>query len=228
MSGDKAEGIKMSKGQQTLHFNKMVRTQNGILYVLILKRQMVKQNAVDVESKTMEQDLMCKEEVAAAVGGNASTINKVHAMCGHMRQVETKEICDYYGQSITKQGFQQCVSCGRAKAKQLAVAQVNDKHIVAGPDGHRVFVVISSVKHRKEKKNLVLKPHWLLFVVKSTNFKISEFLKTKSEMPEVACKAIWKLKQKGVAIKYVRLDNAGKITRLLSWPTAVSGTYNCA
>jgi hypothetical protein len=51
------------------------------------------------------------EEVAAAVGGKAITINKAHAMCKHVNQVETREICDYYGQSITKQGFQQCVSC---------------------------------------------------------------------------------------------------------------------
>jgi hypothetical protein len=69
---------------------------------------------------------------------------------------------------------------------------VNDEHIVAGPDGHRVFIDISSVKHGKDKKKIVSKPYWLMFVIKITNFKISEFLKTKSKMPEVACKAIWK------------------------------------
>jgi hypothetical protein len=60
MSGDKSEGIKMSKGQQTLHFNKTVQTPKVILYVLILKRQMVEQIAVNVESKSMEQELLCK------------------------------------------------------------------------------------------------------------------------------------------------------------------------
>jgi hypothetical protein len=71
MSGDKSEGIKMSKGQQTLHFNKTVQTPKGILYVYILKRRTIKQITVDDGSKAMEQDLLCNEEVAAAVGGKA-------------------------------------------------------------------------------------------------------------------------------------------------------------
>jgi hypothetical protein len=136
MSGDKLAGIKMNKGQQTLHFNKMVQTSKGILYVLILKRRTIEQSTVDVGSKAMEQELLCKVYVPEAVGGNAVTIKKVHAMCRHMNQVETREICDYNGQSITKGRFQQCMSCSRAKAKQLTVVQVNNEHIVAGPDGY--------------------------------------------------------------------------------------------
>jgi hypothetical protein len=50
----------------------------------------------------------------------------------------------------------------------------------------------------------------VLLDVCCSNFKISEFFKAKSDMPVVACKTIWKLKQEGVAVKYVRWDNAGE------------------
>jgi hypothetical protein len=131
-------------------------------------------------------------------------------MCGHMGQAEAREICDYYGQAISKSGFQQCVNCGRAKAKQLLVTQDNKEHVVAGPEEHRIFIDISSVKHGKEKKKLVSKPYWMVMVVEMLNFKISEFLHQKKELPEKACQAIRDLKQKGINVKYVRLDNAGE------------------
>jgi hypothetical protein len=123
---------------------------------LILKRQLVELQAGganDHEVSLMEQELT-QNEVAAATSGKAITINKAHAMCRHMNQVETREICDYYDQDITKRGFQQCASCGRAKAKQLAVVQVNETHVIAGAEGHRIFMDISSVKNGKEKKKL--------------------------------------------------------------------------
>jgi hypothetical protein len=228
MSGDKAKGIKMCKNGQKLHFNKTVRTPKGILYVLILKRRSVEpqpSKADDHEVSLIEQELMQKEEiVAAAAGGVAITINKAHTMCRHVNQAKARAICNYYGQYITKQGLQQCASCG--KAKQLAVVQVNETHVIAGAEGHRLFMDISSVKNGKEKKKAVSKPYWLFFVVGQTNFKISEFLKTKGEMPVVACKTIWKIKQKGVNVKHIRLDNTGKINHLQNWQTAVSGTYS--
>jgi hypothetical protein len=52
------------------------------------------------------------------------------------------------GQEITKSGFKQCQHCRKAKAKQLAVVADNQEHIVAGAEGHQVFVDTSSVKHR--------------------------------------------------------------------------------
>jgi hypothetical protein len=46
------------------------------------------------------------------------------------------------------------------------------------------FIDISSVKHGKEKKKLLSKPYWLLMVVEMVNFKVSEFLNQKNELPE--------------------------------------------
>jgi hypothetical protein len=47
-------------------------------------------------------------------------------------------------------------------------------------------------------------------VVEQLNFKVSEFLSHKSDVPEKACEMIRRLKEEGVKIKFVRLDNAGK------------------
>jgi ABC-type uncharacterized transport system ATPase component len=74
----------------------------------------------DSESKMMECMMVAKP----------ITINKVHCMCRHMRQVEMHEICEQYSQEITKWGFKQCQHCGKAKVKQLAVAINNQEHIV--------------------------------------------------------------------------------------------------
>jgi hypothetical protein len=67
-------------------------------------------------------------------------INKEHCTCRHMGQVEAHDICDQYGQEITKQGFKQCKHCGKAKPEQLTVEKDNQEHIVAGAEGHRIFI----------------------------------------------------------------------------------------
>jgi hypothetical protein len=131
-------------------------------------------------------------------------------MCGHMGQEEARAICNLYGQELTKRGFQQCSHCGKAKAKQLAVAQNNEDHVVAGPEEHRIFIDLSSVKHGPEKKKKISRPYWMLIVVELMNFKVSEFINRKIELPEKACKTVRKLKQAGLNIKFVRLYNAGE------------------
>jgi hypothetical protein len=92
----------------------------------------------------------CSMPVGDEVNAVAVTINKAHAMCGHMGHVEARAVCKYYGQELTKKGFQQCVHCGKAKARQLAVTQDNEEHVKAGAEGHRIFLDISSVKNVDE------------------------------------------------------------------------------
>jgi hypothetical protein len=72
-----------------------------------------------------------------------------------------------------------------------------------------MFINTSSVKHGSGKKKLLSKPYWMMIVVELANFKISEFLVKKSDLPEKACKAVCKLKFEGVNVKYVWPDNAG-------------------
>jgi hypothetical protein len=99
-----------------------------------------------------------------------------------------------FGQGITKRGYQQCMSCGKAKAKQLPITQSNKAHEVAGQEGHRIFLDTSSVKHGSETKKLLSKPYWLLAVVEQSNFKVLEFLYREKDLPKATCK----LQQDGV------------------------------
>jgi hypothetical protein len=177
----------------------------------VLNRQLV--DAQNQEAKKMLPDKVindseCKMECIMAA--KPITINKAHCMCGHIGQVEAREICKQYGQEITKWGFKQCQYCGKAKVEQLTVVANNQDHIVAGAEGHQVFINTSSVKHGSEKKKLLSKPYWMMIVVELTNFKISEFLVKKSELPEKGCKVVRKLKLEGVKVKNVQLDNAGE------------------
>jgi hypothetical protein len=63
------------------------------------------------------------------------------------------------------------------------------------------------LKHGSGKKILM---YWMLIVVEFVNFKVSNFLKRKSDLPEAACEVVHQMQTVGVSIKYVRLDNAGE------------------
>jgi hypothetical protein len=45
----------------------------------------------------------------------AITINKAHDMCRHMGQVEAWEICEHFGEKISKRGYKQCMDCSKPK-----------------------------------------------------------------------------------------------------------------
>jgi hypothetical protein len=116
-----------------------VHMPKGVLYVAVLKQRQVddqKQETKimmpaklisDSEGKMME----CK------MAAKPIMINKAHCVCGHMGQVEACEICQQFGQEITKRGFKQCQHCSKAKAKQLTVVANNQNHIVAGASVHQ-------------------------------------------------------------------------------------------
>jgi hypothetical protein len=210
--GDMDVGIIMSKGGVKIHFDKIAHTPKGVLYVAVLQRRNTQDEARKKVNmvQSIEDELCVDKNVTASqsveYGGAAVmvtsiTINMAHAMCGHMGHVETKEICDLYRQPITKRGFRQCVHCGKAKAKQLAVEQNNKEHVVAGPDVHCIFIDTSSVKHGSDKKVVMSKPYWLLIVVEFVNFKVSTFLKRKSDLPETACDLVHQMQTANV--KYV-------------------------
>jgi hypothetical protein len=87
---------------------------------------------------------------------------------------------------------------------------LNEEHEVAGQEGHCIFLDTSSVKHRSETKKLLSKLYWLLAVIEQSNFKVSEFLYQKKDLPEVVCNIVRTLQQAGVKVKFIRLDNAGE------------------
>jgi hypothetical protein len=211
MSGNKKDGIKMMKGEHGISFDKTVHTPKGVLFVAVLKQHEIDKSAMVGNGYMKESGKVVAGKTAMVQNlGRAITINKAHDMCGHMGHVEAEEICDHFGQKISKQGNKQCMDCGKAKAKQLAMTQDNQEHVVAGPEAHRVFMDVSSVKHGSDKTMLSSKPYWLLMVVEQVNFKVSEFLSQKKDLPNKVCEMVCNLKQKGVKIKYMWLENAGE------------------
>lgn len=185
----------------------------------MLKRRVDEAGKGEVKQveETVVNDAECGWFEHSAVAGKTPlsiTISRAHAMCGHMGQVEARGVCEYFGQVISKQGFQKCVSCGKAKMKQKPLTQdntqANSGHVVAGPEGHSVFVDVSSVKHGSDKKLFLSKPYWMLIVVEYSGFKISSFLSRKKDLPKQACETIRQVQKEGVEIKHVRMDNAGE------------------
>jgi hypothetical protein len=69
ISGDAAIGIKMSKGDVELKFNKTVHTPKGVLYVIVLHRHRRKGNTGEVKQlKTIfENDLASGQSVECGV-----------------------------------------------------------------------------------------------------------------------------------------------------------------
>ena len=116
LDADKEVGIKLSKNNREVHFNKTFRTPKGVLYVAIFNRvdDGEEHGTTSELSNPNEGGDRCSMPVGDEVNAVAVTINKAHAMCGHMGHVEARAVCKYYGQELTKKGFQQCVHCGKA------------------------------------------------------------------------------------------------------------------
>jgi hypothetical protein len=176
MSGNINSGIRICKGKHEIKFATTVHTPKGVLYVAVLKQRQMDDQRLEAKKKMAAKLLNDSEGkmIECAMAAKPITINKAHCMCRHMGQ--------QYSQEITKRGFHQCQHCGKAKAKQLPVAVDNQNHIVAGAEGHRVFIDMSSVKHGSEKKKLLSKPYWMMIVVELTNYKISKFLAKKRKV----------------------------------------------
>ena len=69
---------------------------------------------------------------------------------------------------------------------------------------------IATVKKLVNLDVSVTKPNWCIIVDECTQLKFSNFFDRKNGMVEPTCEKINKWKQKGIVVKYVRLDNAGE------------------
>jgi hypothetical protein len=124
MSWSKSTRIRMTRGNNVLSFDETIYTPKGVLYVIVMKRreQCQTRHCVGKESMGKESGEVMGGQLLIEAGAAITveekikkiTINKAHAICGHMGQAEVQELCEYVGQGITKQGFQQ----GESKNKE--------------------------------------------------------------------------------------------------------------
>jgi len=83
-------------------------------------------------------------------------------------------------------------------------------HEMSTVPGERVLVDISTIKPLKRIQGIP-RDHWRIVVDECTNFKVSHFLQKKDQMAEAPCELLRKWKDLGIIIKYIRMDNTGKM-----------------
>jgi hypothetical protein len=141
--------------------------------------------------------------------GTKMNITKAHELLGHCNEGMTQEATKNMGWILTGP-WKECASCAVGKAKQKNVPKESE-HAPATKEEeeNRVFLDIATVKKPKDGLK-VNKPNWRIMVDERTGMKFSDFFETKSGMIEPTCAPWNRWKDAGLAVKYVRLDNAGE------------------
>jgi hypothetical protein len=105
LQGSKNIGLKLSKDGQELIFDIPIRTTEGVLWCVNMKR-------LDPIS-----------ELEAEVNLTSISIKKAHSLLGHMNEVYTKKSADYLGWTITRGSLGKCESCAIGKARQKDIGK---------------------------------------------------------------------------------------------------------
>ena len=71
-----------------------------------------------------------------------------------------------------------------------------------------------TVKSGTSENVTINRDNWKVLVCEATGKKWSDFTVTKSDMVERTCEHLHKLKTRGIPVRYVRLDPAGKNQKL--------------
>ena len=193
LKGDK-EALVLEKGEQQIVFDICIPTPKGMLFAMYVKR-------VQTEAEIGN----------AGSDGSAGvklSYTQAHERLGHMSSAHTKATAKQLGWTITGV-VKPCEPCAIAKAKQKNVPK-SSEHKVATVNGHRVFLDISSIKIQENTDKKVTQPYWRIMVDERTQLKFSDFYTTKSGMVEPTCEKLHRWKEAGMAVKYIRLDDAGE------------------
>ena len=117
------------------------------------------------------------------------------------------QVAKALGWSIKPGVFQVCQACAEAKSKQKNIP-ANTEHIKASKTEPRVHLDISTIKDPEGVE--LTKSNWRIMVDERTGMKFSDFFARKSDMIEPTCQKLFKWKQAGLGVKFIRLDNAGE------------------
>tara|TARA_B100000780_G_scaffold239015_1_gene180618 strand:- start:385 stop:4227 length:3843 start_codon:yes stop_codon:yes gene_type:complete len=113
LSGDKTNGIILTKGKNTIHFDIPIHTKEGTLWCVNMKR--LDGNEIMRESSFLNTPFH-----------TPLSHEKAHAMFGHMGMRAAKKICDYLGYKLKDKKMQYpCESCAIGKIRQKNILQGN-------------------------------------------------------------------------------------------------------
>ena len=82
------------------------------------------------------------------------------------------------------------------------------EHIKASKTDPRIHLDISTIKDPDGAE--LTKSNWRILVDERTGMQFSDFFARKSDMIEPTCQKLYKWKQAGLGVKFIRLDNAGE------------------
>jgi hypothetical protein len=136
--------------------------------------------------------------VAPSQPGTCMSLMKAHCLFGHPNKDLTQEMAKSLGIEITCGKVLMCEDCTIAKAKQRNLPSVDDDDKTAPTKkGQLLHLDMMSVK---VPKGLTLNKNRLRMIADSH----------KLDMPDDTCRLFQLLREKGVEIKRLRMDNGGE------------------
>jgi hypothetical protein len=153
--------------------------------------------------------------MASAENTMKVNINMAHCLLGHQNEDSMHETAKELGWVLTCGTLTPCEYCARSKAKQKNV-QKESITPKADVPGHRLYLDLSKVmvKSGISENVTINRDNWKVLVCKVTWKKWSDFTLMKRDMVEHTCKHLHKSKTRGITVRYVQLDPAGKNQKL--------------
>jgi hypothetical protein len=188
LNGD-ANSIYITKDEARIDFDIKIPTPKGVLFAMYLKR--------DSEIAGAGADVKVKMSVTQA-----------HDKLGHCGEDMTRKSAKLLGWELLPGNMKPCEACAAGKAKQKNVPKASE-HVASELCNERIFLDIASIR-QSENEQKVTKPNWRIMVDEYTQLKVSDFFETKSGMVEPTCEQLYKWKESGKAVKFIRCDNAGE------------------
>eukprot|EP00957_Ditylum_brightwellii_P178946 13631561-Ditylum_brightwellii.AAC.1 len=127
--------IRMAKGESKLVFNIVIRTKNGLIYAVYIKR---------VENPEMANT----DTEDAPVSQVRMNVNKAHKILGHADEDKTGAMAKHFNWTIVRGGMKTCEACAVGKARQKNVPK-DSSHEHATKPGERIFTGITTIKGKK-------------------------------------------------------------------------------
>ncbi|MGL4341755.1 MAG: reverse transcriptase domain-containing protein, partial [Lactococcus lactis] len=186
---NKGTKILLSKGDVELAFDKIMKTENGMVVGIEMVTQSEYANLVLSRGKKID-------------------INDFHRLMGHVHFDSLKKTAAFYGIVLTGT-FNKCYECAISKTRQKNVSKESDSRSKVA--GERLFVDISSVKAESYGGS----KFWILVVDDYSDKCWSIFVNRKSLMPDKVVALIRKLKDQNKysinhIVRVIRCDDAGE------------------
>ena len=207
MSGSR-EGITLTSpgGDHTIKFDIPIRTRRGVVYATIFKREMEITGA----------------ELEKVRKGAKLTLQQAHAKLGHCDIEKTRRTAKGLKWELKDGVMEPCPSCAAGKARQKNVPKVTQREKSTKP-GERIHHDLSTVMPKDGAK--CPKPVWHMWQDEASNYRVTECFKTKDETILYMCQVLNKLKEQGLKVKYVRMDNSGENKKfVVTWEFTARNT----